>query len=127
MDRRENWVHTLPIFEDWPALHRTCRLMDRAILGRRQNVWWVIWRADGAVARIAGLYSYWIDPDTSEVVANFTMITQLVGDHPLLSQMPRSGKEKRSLVLLEQADCDTWLNRMQVRATALIHRPSLAC
>ncbi|WP_332836016.1 hypothetical protein [Delftia acidovorans] len=49
----------------------------------------------GQPAALAGLYSEWTDPETGELVPNYTMITQLADGHPVLSLMHRPGKEKR--------------------------------
>ena len=125
--RHETMTKSWTFGPSWRDGKRCIVPVDRWIepfWGTGKNIWWAIWRADGAVAGIAGLYSYWTDPDTGEVVPNFTMITQPAEDHPLLSQMHRPGKEKRSLVLLEQASWDTWLNGTQAQAAALIHLPA---
>lgn len=91
---------------------------------KTKSIWWAIRRADGRPAALAGLYSEWTDPQSGEIVPNFTMITQAAGGHPLLSQMHRPGKEKRSVVLLEQEDWDVWLHGTVDQADSLIKLPA---
>ncbi|WP_343740438.1 SOS response-associated peptidase [Delftia tsuruhatensis] len=93
-------------------------------LGSR-NVWWSFRRADGQPAALAGLYSEWTDPETGELVPNYTMITQPADGHPVLSLMHRPGKEKRGVVMLEPGDWDAWLHGTPDQADALIKLPSL--
>lgn len=93
-------------------------------LGSR-NVWWSFRRADGQPAALAGLYSEWTDPETGELVPNYTMITQPADGHQVLSMMHRPGKEKRGVVLLESGDWDAWLHGTAAHADALIKLPPL--
>jgi len=93
-------------------------------LGSR-NVWWSFRRADGQPAALAGLYSEWTDPETGELVPNYTMITQPADGHPVLSLMHRPGKEKRGVVMLEPCDWDAWLHGTPDQADALIKLPPL--
>ena len=61
-------------------------------LGSR-NVWWSFRRADGSPAALAGLYSEWTDPETGELVPNYTMITQPADGHPVLALMHRTDRK----------------------------------
>lgn len=88
---------------------------------KTRNIWWKFSRADGHVAGLAGLYSHWKDPMTGELVPSFTLITQNCDAHPLLSLMHRPDKaERRSVVLIEREDWDTWLQGTPAQAEALI-------
>lgn len=88
---------------------------------KTRNIWWKFSRADGRVAGLAGLYSHWKDPMTGEIVPNFTIITQNCDTHPLLSLMHRPDKaERRSVVLIEPQDWDTWLHGTVAQAEDLI-------
>lgn len=88
-----------------------------------RNIWWSIKRADGNPAGLAGIYSEWTDHATGELVPSYAMITQPAETHPLLSQMHRPGKEKRSVVMLEPEDWDEWLHGSVDQADALIKLP----
>ena len=48
-----------------------------------KNVRWQLRRADGLPWALAGLWPEWIDPQTGEVVPNFTLITCNCDTHPL--------------------------------------------
>ncbi|CAD5366669.1 Putative SOS response-associated peptidase [Rubrivivax sp. A210] len=96
-----------------------------------RNIWWRLQRADGAPWGIAGLWSEWVDPDTGEVVPNYTMVTVNCDDHPLLSRLhkpddklPADAQDKRSLVCLEPSQWDTWLNGDEGDARALLSPPA---
>ena len=76
---------------------------------------------------IAGLWSEWVDPESGEVVPNYTMITRNCDDHPLLSLMhkPEPGKpadkqDKRTVVLLNPEDWQTWLTGSKEAASDLV-------
>lgn len=96
-----------------------------------KNVWWRFRRADGEAWALAGLWSEWTDPETGEVVPNFTMITQNCDGHPLLGRMhkpdpklPADKQDKRCPVPLEAASWDQWLNAATDQAEALIQLPA---
>lgn len=98
-----------------------------------RNVWWQLRRADGLPWALAGLWSEWIDPQTGEVVPNFTMITCNCDAHPLLSRLhkpdptlPPAQQDKRSLIHLEPEDWDCWLHGSEAEARRLIQPPPLA-
>ena len=92
-----------------------------------RNVWWRFQRADGHDWALAGLWSRWTDPATGEIVESYTMITRNADDHPLMARMhkpdPKRGpdqQDKRSVVVLEPADRDTWLRGSPAEAAALV-------
>ena len=66
-------------------------------------------RADGEPMGIAGLWDVWKDRATGEVVLSFAMLTVNADDHPLLKRFHRPGKEKRSVVILPEAQYREWL------------------
>ena len=102
-----------------------------------KNIWWRFARVDGKPWALAGLWSEWTDPETGEVVPNFTMLTQNVDAHPLLRLMhrpevdkagqplPPDKQDKRAVVPLEEGDWDAWLHGTVDQARALIRVPSL--
>lgn len=98
-----------------------------------KNVWWHLKRADGAPWMLAGLWSEWTDPVSGEIVPNYTMITRNCTGHPLLGRLhrpevdPKTGEElppekqdKRSVVHVDPADWDRWLNGSEDDARSLI-------
>lgn len=92
-----------------------------------KNVWWRFRRADGRPWGIAGIWSNWTDPETGELVPNYTMLTLNADAHPLMKRMHKPDpkvapdrQDKRSLVLLEAQDFDTWLDGSVEQAKALV-------
>jgi putative SOS response-associated peptidase YedK len=79
---------------------------------------------------LAGLWSEWTDPQTGELVPNFTMITCNCDTHPLLGRLhkpdpnlPADKQDKRSLIHLEPERWEQWLHGSEDDARALI-RPA---
>ena len=92
-----------------------------------KNEWWRFRRADGAPWGLAGLWNSWTDPATGEIVESYTMLTMNADVHPLMRRMhkpdPKFGpneQDKRSVVVIEPGDFDTWLTGSLEQATALI-------
>ena len=92
-----------------------------------KNEWWRFRRADGAPWGLAGLWNSWTDPATGEIVESYTMLTMNADVHPLIRRMhkpdPKFGpteQDKRSVVVIEPGDFDTWLTGSLEQATALI-------
>lgn len=67
-------------------------------------------RADGEPMGIAGLWDAWEDRATGEIVRSFTMLTINADDHPLMKRFHKPGKEKRSVVILPEAQYGEWLS-----------------
>lgn len=81
-----------------------------------KNVWWQFKRTDGDPWGLAGLWNTWIDKATGEVHESYTMLTINADDHPLMRRMhkpdpkvPADKQDKRSVIPLEAADFDQWL------------------
>jgi len=95
-----------------------------------RNVWWRLRRADGAPWALGGIWSEWTDPATGEIVPSFTMLTINCDGHPLLGRLhkpdpglPDDAQDKRSVVPLEAADWDAWLDGDEATARALMQVP----
>lgn len=97
-----------------------------------KNIWWQLKRADGLPWMLAGLWSEWTDPDTGEVVPNFTMITRNCNDHPMLNRLhkpdpylkPGEPEDKRAVVHVEPASWEAWLLGDEAQAReVLTHLP----
>lgn len=103
---------------------------DEPYWGTGQNIWWRFWRADAAPWALAGLWSEWTDPETGEVIPNFTMLTQNCDGHPLLSLMHKPDgaipPDKRAVAPIEAGDWDQWLHGSVSDAEALIQVPPTA-
>lgn len=98
-----------------------------------KNVWWRFRRADGQPWGLAGLWNTWIDQSSGEVYESYTMLTVNADDHPLMSRMhrpdpklPADQQDKRSIVAIEQADCEQWLTGSVSDAMPLIKAPAMS-
>lgn len=128
--RRESVATAWTISRAWKSGHR-CLIpawsYDEPYWGTGKNIWWRFWRADGSPWALAGIWSEWTDPETGEVVPNFTMLTQNCDGHPLLSLMHKPDgaipPDKRAVVPIEPADWDLWLHGSLAEAEALIQVP----
>lgn len=94
---------------------------------KTKNVWWKMRRADGQPWALAGLWSEWTDPETGELIENYTMLTCNCDDHKLLARLhrydpklPDDKQDKRSVIHIDKADWDTWLHGTEEQARALI-------
>ena len=92
-----------------------------------KNVWWRFARADGDPWGLAGLWNTWRDPATGELVESYTMLTINADSHPLMSRMhkpdpklPADSQDKRSVIPIELADVDQWLEGSLTDAQALL-------
>lgn len=85
-----------------------------------RSVRWRIERHDHAPFLVAGLWDRWIAPSTSEVVFSFSMLTINADAHPLMRRFHRPGEEKRSLVVIDEARIDDWLNASPDQARSLL-------
>ena len=95
-----------------------------------RNVWWRFRRADGLPWGLAGLWNTWTDPGSGEIVESYTMLTVNADGHPLMGLMhkpdpklPPERQDKRSVVPVELADVDTWLNGANDAAARLVRVP----
>lgn len=131
---RAETVATRPTYRDAWAAGRRCLVpaawYQEPNWETGRNVWWRLARADGAPWAIAGLWSEWADPETGEILPNYTMLTVNCDGHPLLGrlhkpdpQLPPDAQDKRSLVPLEPAQWDAWLHGDATQAAALLVAP----
>lgn len=97
-----------------------------------RNVWWRFRRADGAPWGLAGLWNAWTDKSTGEVVESYTMLTVNADAHPLMSRMhrpdpklPPDRQDKRSVVAIEPADLQMWLEGAPAAAARLVAPPDV--
>jgi putative SOS response-associated peptidase YedK len=92
-----------------------------------KNVWWQFKRVDGDPWGLAGLWNTWTDKSTGEVHESYTMLTINADDHPLMRRMhkpdpkaPPDRQDKRSVIPLDPADFDQWLEGTVTQAKKLL-------
>jgi putative SOS response-associated peptidase YedK len=97
-----------------------------------KSIPWHFRRSDGEPWTLAGLWSEWTDPETGEVVPNYTTLTQNCDGHPVLGLMHRpetnqsaDQQDKRCAVHIERADWDAWLHGSREQAEDLIRVPAV--
>lgn len=125
-------VHRLPTFSAaWKAAQR-CLIpaawYQEPNWETGRNIWWRLRRADGLPWMLAGLWSEWTDPDTGELVPNFTMLTRNCNGHPLLNRLhkpdphlkPGEPEDKRAVVHVEPEHWLAWLQGSESQARAVL-------
>lgn len=125
-------VHRLPTFSAaWKAGQR-CLIpaawYQEPNWESGKNIWWQLRRADGLPWMLAGLWSEWTDPDTGEVVPNFTMLTRNCNEHPLLNRLhkpdanlkPGEPDDKRAVVHVEPERWEAWLLGSEAQAREVL-------
>lgn len=131
--RRER-VASAPTYREAWRLGQRCLIpaqsFDEPNWASGKNVWWRFAKADGAPLALAGLWSQWADPESGELVHSYTMLTQNCDAHPVLGLMhkpdpklPADQQDKRTVVPLERADWNIWLEGSEQEARALIRLP----
>jgi putative SOS response-associated peptidase YedK len=92
-----------------------------------KNEWWSFKRADQAPFALAGIWNSWNDKVSGEIVESYSMLTINADDHPIMKRMHKpdpklspSEQDKRSVVIIENADVETWLNGEIEHAIKLI-------
>lgn len=92
-----------------------------------KNIWWRMRRADGLPWALAGIWSEWLDPDSGELVPNYTMITCNCDGHPLLGRLhkpdpklPPDAQDKRAVVHIAPERWHDWLRGDNATALQLI-------
>jgi putative SOS response-associated peptidase YedK len=84
-------------------------------------------RADGLPWALAGIWSEWLDPESGEVLPNYTMITCNCDGHPLLGRLhkpdpklPPEAQDKRAVVHIAPEHWHDWLSGDSATALQLI-------
>lgn len=72
------------------------------------HVRWSIGMATGEPFAVAGLHREWQEENRKKSFS-FTQLTINANDHSLMKRFHRPGEEKRSLVIVSNADYDDWL------------------
>lgn len=77
-------------------------------------------RSDGQPEAAACIYERVIDRSTGEIIFTFSMLTINATDHPVMKHFHRPEDEKRSIVILQDADYQNWLNADHETASQLL-------
>jgi len=88
---------------------------------------WRIRRTDGAPMAVASLWERFVDHSTGEIRFSFSMLTVNATGYPVMQQFHGHDDEKRSIVVLEEADYWPWLRANQEQARSLLILPSANC
>ncbi|XLZ71302.1 SOS response-associated peptidase family protein [Massilia sp. SR12] len=70
-------------------------------------VWWGIGMADQSPFAVAGLWNEWQTAEGPQ--HSFTQLTVNADEHPLMRRFHKPGEEKRSIVIVPEAEWDNWL------------------
>ncbi len=81
---------------------------------------WQIRRRDDAPFLVAALWDRWIDPATREPALSFTLMTHNADRHSLMHRFHRPGEEKRSVIVVDDAHADAWLDAAPGSAADLL-------
>ena len=68
----------------------------------------------------AGIWSCWINPETQQGLASFSMLTLNADEHPVLKRLHKPDDEKRSLFIVPAADYDQWLHASPEEARLML-------
>lgn len=70
---------------------------------------WSVGLSSGADFCVAGIWSWWVDPETKAGSASFAMLTLNADDHPVLRRLHKPDDEKRSLYIVPEDEYEAWL------------------
>jgi putative SOS response-associated peptidase YedK len=79
-----------------------------------------IYRYDREPTAIASIYENFTDEGTGEIIRSFSMLTVNADMHPLMSHFHKPNEEKRSVVVVENANLHHWLNATHEEARDLL-------
>jgi putative SOS response-associated peptidase YedK len=77
----------------------------------------------GGPFAIACLWDRWKQPETGEIVTSFSMLTVNADQHPVMKRFHRDGDEKRTPVIVPEANYMDWLGASVEQAGPLMHLP----
>jgi putative SOS response-associated peptidase YedK len=77
---------------------------------------WRIKRADDEPVAVASIWERFIDRETGEIIFSFSMLTINAEGHEVMKHFHKPQDEKRSIVVLNEAEYLTWLNAKQNEA-----------
>ena len=81
---------------------------------------WRIKRADTQPIAVPSIWERFIDKETGEVIFTFSMLTVNADGHSIMKHFHRLEDEKRSIIVLSEADYQPWLNASHDQARSLL-------
>ena len=81
---------------------------------------WRIKRADTQPIAVPSIWERFIDKVTGEVIFSFSMLTVNADGHSIMRHFHKQEDEKRSIIVLDEADYQPWLNANHVQARSLL-------
>ncbi|HRC90428.1 MAG TPA: SOS response-associated peptidase [Bacteroidales bacterium] len=107
---RAETIHLKPSFSN-SFFSRRCIIPVRGFyewqhIGERKIPWY-IFRADGDIMSVAGLWSEWVQSSSGEIVRTFSIITTSANE--MMARIHNS--KKRMPAIIEKENEDEWLNR----------------
>ena len=82
---------------------------------------WRIKRADGDPLAVASIWERFTDHATGEIRFSFSMLTINATGHPVMRQFHAPDDEKRSIVVLQDGDYQTWMDANHEQARGLLN------
>ena len=92
----------------------------RALLGTGKAIRWLIKRADTQPIAVPSIWERFIDRETGEVIFSFSMLTVNAYGHPIMQHFHKPEDEKRSIIVLDDANYQPWLNASHEQARRLL-------
>ena len=81
---------------------------------------WRIKRADTQPIAVPSIWERFIDRETGEVIFSFSMLTVNADGHSIMRHFHRPDDEKRSIIVLDNADYLPWLKASHEQARSLL-------
>ena len=81
---------------------------------------WRIKRADNDPVAVASIWERFLDKETGEIITSFSMLTINANGHEIMKHFHKPADEKRSIVVLNNADYLLWLNADHDKARELL-------
>ena len=81
------------------------------------------WRIKRAVTQpivVASIWERFIDKESGEVIFSFSMLTVNADEHPIMQHFHKPDDEKRSIIVLGEADYQPWLHASHDQASSLL-------
>ena len=81
---------------------------------------WRIKRADTQPIAVPSIWERFIDRETGEVIFSFSMLTVNADGHSVMQHFHKPEDEKRSIIVLNEAEYQPWLHASQDKARAML-------
>jgi putative SOS response-associated peptidase YedK len=81
---------------------------------------WRINRADATPLAVASIWERFVDQTTGELFFSFSLLTVNAEAHPVMQQFHKPEDEKRSVVVLQEANYWSWLQATPAQARDLL-------